>query len=300
MLAHTSHPESHNTVARPRYLAAALAIALSSLAATVQAQSATSAEACPQPATILQNAYPAAKLDPDQGKPAGYLLGDHKLMLPQSTPGSVPFMFCKVWPAHDQLLLVGVPRMAVSAELDMDREGDLDILVLDRATLKVKQRTTVDHAMTDDAIRLEQMEFDTARYVLAPGIQAFGLRASYSGSSRPNPFNEVTLRLFAMRNGDSGPLRIVLDGASVSRMNGEWDTNCKGEFTKSKTVLSMTSKVSNGFFDIRATKNSEDSTTQLVPAGSDCNESIVKKERTQHTLVFDGQRYVIPDAVKAL
>ena len=182
----------------------------------------------------------------------------------------------------------------------MDRTGDLDVLVVDRASLKVQQRLTLPDAMSDDAIRLESMRFDTARYVIAPGVQAFGLRASYNGASRPNPFSQVTLRLFAMGDGRPGPLRMVLDAISVSRMNGEWDTNCKGEFSKDKTVLAMSNEVHQGMFDIRATKSSEDSKTALVKHGSDCEETIVKRDKTQHTLVYDGTRYLIPDALKAL
>ncbi len=249
---------------------------------------------------MLQNAYPAARPDPTHTGQASYLLGKQRLMLPGQGDNDAPVMFCKVWPAHDNLLLVAVPRMDADSRLDIDRMGDLDILVVDRKSLKVQQRLTVPDAMSDDAVRLASMSFDTARYVVAPGVQAFGLRASYHGSSQPNPFNQVTLRLFVMGDGGSGPLRMVLDGFSASTMHGEWDTDCKGEFSKYQTVLAMTSQAHKGFFDIRVTKNAEDSKADYVASGSDCDETIVKREKTQHTLVYDGKQYVVPNALKGM
>ena len=247
---------------------------------------------------MLQNAYPGARPDPKPDGQASYLLGKKRLMLPGQGGNDAPVMFCKVWPAHDNLLLVAVPRMDVDSRLDIDRMGDLDILVVARNSLKVQQRLTLPDAMSDDAIRLESMSFDTARYVVAPGVQAFGLRASYNGSSRPNPFNQVTLRLFVMGDGGSDALRMVLDGFSASSMRGEWDTDCKGEFSKYKTTLAMTSNAHQGFFDIRVTKNAEDSKADYVKNGSDCDETILKREKTQHTLMYDGKQYVVPDALK--
>ena len=273
-----------------------LAIGLGSLSATAQAQS--SEADCPQAETMLQNAYPGARPDPKPDGLPSYLLGKKRLMLPGHGDNDAPVMFCKVWPAHDNLLLVAVPRMDADSPLNSDRVGDLDILVVDRKSLKVQQRMTVPEAMSDDAIRLVSMSFDTARYVVAPGVQAFGLRASYNGSSQPNPFNQTTLRLFVMGNGGSDTLRMVLDGFSASNMHGEWDTDCKGEFSKYKTVLAMTNDGHNGFFDIRVTKNAEDSKADYVPNGSDCKETIVKREKTQHTLVYNGKEYVVPDALK--
>jgi len=273
-----------------------LAIGLGSLSATAQAQS--SEADCPQAETMLQNAYPGARPDPKPDGLPSYLLGKKRLMLTGHGGNDAPVMFCKVWPAHDNLLLVAVPRMDADSPLNSDRVGDLDILVVDRKSLKVQQRLTVPEAMSDDAIRLVSMSFDTARYVVAPGVQAFGLRASYNGSSQPNPFNQTTLRLFVMGNGGSDTLRMVLDGFSASNMHGEWDTDCKGEFSTYKTVLAMTNDGHNGFFDIRVTKNAEDSKADYVPNGSDCKETILKREKTQHTLVYNGKEYVVPDALK--
>lgn len=273
-----------------------LAIGLGSWSATAQAQS--SAADCPQAETLLQKAYPGAKPDTAHTGQASYLLGKQRLMLPGQGGNDAPVMFCKVWPAHDNLLLVAVPRMDAASRLDIDRVGDLDILVVDRNKLTVQQRLTVPDAMSDDAVRLASMRFDTARYVVAPGVQAFGLRASYHGSSQPNPFNQITLRLFVLGDDGSGPLRMVLDGFSASNMHGDWDTDCKGKFSTYKTVLAMTSQAHHGFFDIRVTKNAEDSKADYVKNGSDCDETIVKREKTQHTLVYDGKQYVVPDALK--
>ena len=278
----------------PLLAVTALAVALTGLSPAAHAQ--TAPNACGDGKAILQNAYPAAR--PKAGE-AGYLLGERRVMLPAQEDGNIPAMVCKVWPAHDNLLLVAVPRMDAKSSLETDRVGDLDILVVDRATHKTLQRLTLPDAMSDDAVQITKVEFDTARYVLAPGIQAFGLRIHRTGASRVNPFGETSLRLFTMREGASGMLRVVLDRLSTARSGGEWDGNCAGTFSDSKAVLAMTNDVHQGFFDIRVSVTGED-TTEGVGKQGDCKESVTKTPRAQHTLAYDGKRYVVPDALKGL
>jgi hypothetical protein len=288
----------HPPLARPSTRFSSLAVAATLVCLTPVAFAQAPANACGDGKAILASAYPAAK--PDSGtEHASYRLGDRRLMLPSQDSGNVPAMVCKVWPAHDNLLLIAVPRMDANQSLETDRVGDLDVMVVDRANNKVLQRMTLPDAMSDDAVQITKVEFDTARYIVAPGIQAFGLRTQRTGSSRVNPFGETTLHLFVMRDGASGPLRKVLDGLATSRSGGEWDGNCQGEFSERSAVLAMTKDVHNGYFDIRVTVGSQ-TTRQVAVGKDDCKESTAKDAKAQHTLVYDGKQYVVPAALKDL
>lgn len=294
------HTDTASRPARARHLLSAIAVAvgLGSIASVAQAQAPSNA--CGQASTILENAYPGARPSPDK---RSYVLGDRLLMMPNG--GEVPAMVCKVWPAQDKLLLVAVPRMDSKASLEQDRVGDLDVLIVDRNSLKVQQRLTLPGAMSDDAIQIQKLEFDTACYVIAPDVQAFGLRTTLNGASRANPFNEVSLTLLARTgsagDGKPGPLRVVLDKLSVERASGEWDTNCAGDFTQRKSVLAMSSERHEGFYDIRVSQSSEHSKAVLTgKSQSDCKETTEKAVKTQETLRYDGKQYIVPAKAKSL
>ncbi|TGQ51093.1 hypothetical protein EN854_34020, partial [Mesorhizobium sp. M4B.F.Ca.ET.211.01.1.1] len=100
---------------------------------------------------------------------------------------------------------------------------DIELLVVDRNSKQVRQRLLQPGLITDDAIAIRKIEFDTGRYGLAPGVTAFGLRIEMANHSQANPFSETDLRLYAVA-GDA--LRMVLDGLVVAGNGGEGDTNC--------------------------------------------------------------------------
>ena len=202
---------------------------------------------------------------------------------------------CKTWPTQPGLLLAAIPLMQDTPNQDDGHTGDLRILVLDSSSLEIRHDIRLQGLMSDDAVRLTSVSFDTARYDLAPGRRAFGLRISRVGASRANPFDETSLRLF-----DIGPkgLAMVLDGLSVARSNGEWDTNCAGRFTSRAVTLSMADTVTQGYRDI-ATSESRESSRAAVVRG-DCEEKVVDKGKTPRTLKFDGQRYRIPQPLRSM
>ncbi len=203
-------------------------------------------------------------------------------------------MRCRVWSANPQLTLVAVPLMKSAS--DDGNQGDLELLVVGTTTSAVKYRLILENRMNDDALRISAVEFDTARYRLAKDQTAFGLRMSTSGSSRPNPYSDVSLWLFTL---DHGALRPVLDGMIVSKNTGEWDTNCAGEFQSTQTTLSIGQTTSHGKSDIIAIETG--STTTSAP-GKDgvCNDTIVKSKPQKLRLVYDGQQYPIPGDRRAI
>ncbi len=268
------------------------ALALAALLACGAAHAAR--DACPQAADIVRAAYPQAPAPDADGR---VRLGQDNLVIRISDAEfGEPFaVTCKAWPANPGLLLAAIPLMQDRPDQEDGHDGDLRILVLDRATLELRQDLRLDGLMSDDAIRLGGVSFDTARYDVAPGRRAFGLRISREGASRANPFSETSLRLF-----DIGPkgLDMVLDGLIVDRSNGEWDTNCAGEFTERSVSLAMGSTTANGFRDLVATESRESSRAAMQHG--DCVEKVLDQGKTTRTLKFDGRRYQIPDSLRSL
>jgi hypothetical protein len=243
---------------------------------------------CAQAEAIVRQAYPKAA-----HAESGYRLDGHSIALPGGEADDAQQIVCKSWPAHPELTLVLVPLMAPDS--DGEHSGDLDVLVLDGKSLKVQQRLRLNGYMNDDAVRITGLALDTARYQLAPGTLAFGIRKTLEGSSRPNPFGEVDLTLLATID---GKLRAVL-GMVVSRSSGEWDTNCAGTFSDSNVVLTMGKTASQGFADIDVTGTREESSNYLDKQ-QECQEKKGKPAKIQAQLRYDGQKYVVPKDMAAL
>ncbi|HEX7816307.1 hypothetical protein [Dyella sp.] len=239
---------------------------------------------CAQAAAIVQHAYPNAT----EGDNGHYEAGGYTLAVPGDGYNDSHTMICKTWPAHPELTLAAVPLMQSST--DDENAGDLDVLVLDSASQKVQQRLRLKHFMDDDAIRIETIAFDTARYQLAPGILAFGVRKTLEGSSHVNPFEEVDLSLYVI---DNGKLRAVIDGVVVSKSNGEWDGNCAGTSTDSKSVLSMSKDNSHGFAGIDIATTTQEASSEL-DSQKQCQDKLGKSRRDQVHLSYDGQKYAMP------
>ncbi|UHS60660.1 hypothetical protein HRR99_03560 [Agrobacterium vaccinii] len=241
---------------------------------------------------IIRNAYPDATKSGDET----FTVGGSAISVNDSEVAvdAPQVMRCRVWSANPQLTLVAVPLMTSMNE--DGNEGDLDLLVVETATSAVKHRLRLENRMNDDALRISAVEFDTARYRLAKDQTAFGLRISTSGSSRPNPYSDVSLWLFTLEN---GALRPVLDGMIVSKNTGEWDTNCAGEFQSVQTTLSIGQTASQGHLDIIATETGSTTTSALGKDG-DCNDTVVTSKPQKLKLVYNGQQYPIPEDRRAI
>jgi hypothetical protein len=247
---------------------------------------------CGDLAPLLQHAYPAAVKTAD-GKSLTVGMHSISLALPDSDTFAV---VCKQWPAHDDLLLVAVPLMDTKQSSDDGHVGDVELLVLDRTTLQVRQRLLQPGLMTDDAIAIRGIELDTGRYGLAHGVTAFGLRIDMANHSQPNPFSETDLRLYAP-TGDA--LRLVLDGMVVAGNGGEGDTNCAGSFHTSQASLEMGKAVHQGYRDIVVVART-DTDNPLPDQNGECQSHPGKSVSATYRLRYDGKRYPVPAALQAL
>ncbi|NTE56242.1 hypothetical protein G6M78_14290 [Agrobacterium tumefaciens] len=239
---------------------------------------------------IIHQAYPAAQKTTE----LEFSIGNATLRLPADTfIGSDPHVIvCRLWPANPDLMLVAVPLMTKLS--DYENEGDLDILVVENKSLQLRQRLRVKGIMNDDAIIIRGMTFDTARYQLAPGKTAFGIRIETEGSSRANPFGDTTLRLYTI---DGEHLRSVLDNIVVRENVGEWDTTCAGNFQTTTRTLTMARRTHGGAADIVVTETEAPSIFKVMPDGQ-CESFDEKKQIRKIQVTYDGKVYVVPRGLK--
>jgi len=251
------------------------------------------ADECGDAAALLRQAYPKVQKSAD-GR--SFTLEPHT-SIPLAVPqDGMPGLICKVWPAHDDLLLVAVPLIDSVQSVDGQHVGDIELLVVDRKTLQVRQRLLQPRLMNDDAVAIRGIEFDTGRYRLAPGVTAFGLRIDMANHSQPNPFNETDLRLYAIA---SNTLRAVLDGIAVAGHGGEGDTNCAGSFHSSQVSLAMSPTIHRGYHDIIAVER-QDTDEPLPDKDGECQSHPGKSVSRTYRLRYDGSRYPVPAEIKAI
>jgi hypothetical protein len=249
---------------------------------------------CGDAAALVQQAYPKARKSADG---ASFTLEPHTSIALTLPEGDTPFgLVCKIWPAHDDLLLVAVPLIDSAKSSDDGHVGDIELLVVDRKSLRVRQRLLQPGLMTDDAIAIRKVEFDTGRYRLAPDVTAFGLRIEMANHSQPNPFSETDLRLYALAD---DALRMVLDGLVVADHGGEGDTNCAGSFHSSQVSLAMSAASHHGYHDITVVERAD--TDEPSPdKNGECQSHPGKSVKRTYRLRYDGSRYLVPTTLKAL
>ncbi|MER8399971.1 hypothetical protein [Mesorhizobium sp. M1348] len=248
---------------------------------------------CSDAAALVEQAYPNARKSADG---TSFTLEPHT-SIASTLPGSdAPFgLVCKIWPAHDDLLLVAVPLID-SADRDHLHSGDIELLVIDRKSLRVRRRLLQPGLMTDDMIVIEKVEFDTARYALAPDVTVFGLRIELAHHSLTAPFTETDLRLYALVRGE---LHVVLDGLVVAGSGGDSDGSCAGSFRSSQVSLAIGPASHQGYHDITAIERT--STDNPSPdQNGECQSHPGKPVKRTYRLRYDGSRYAVPAALKVM
>ena len=177
---------------------------------------------------------PTQELSPGRAC-APVLSGSDSSFIPDD-PGRVSewsMAVCKRRPDNPDTLLAVVPMSAETGEL-----RDLQILVIDLPRQTVVARRVERNVLEGDAIYVNAVALDTARYTLTPKQRAFGVRVEWKGSSGPNPYSRETLSLYTV----SGP-RIERNLAELVtwERSGEWDMECTGTFSSvSRTIPSPT------------------------------------------------------------
>lgn len=195
---------------------------------------------------------------------------------------------CKVNPGDSSQVLAALPFVDEASE-DQSLYG-LEVLVADAASGKVIAHWYQPAAIESDAYRFTGLKLDTARYQLAPGQRAFGVRISHEGSSRVNPFGSETLSLYL---NDGSRLRQIMNKVVVSDNSGEWDGSCAGDFNETTRTLSLGKPGKNGFVSLRFTEKSVDQ-HNVVNSDGECDYRTKAPVTATFTLDYDGSQYPVP------
>ncbi|MBA4490730.1 hypothetical protein [Paracoccus sp. S1E-3] len=242
---------------------------------------ATAAHGCDgRAAEIVRAAWPGAQPDDAQVVIEGRRI---------SLSGSGPYgIFCRRWPAHPELLLVGVPmtRPEGTAPGD-DRLGDLELLVLEADSLAPRARLRLADFIRDGAISLASLRVDTTPYRLFDDRLAFGIRRDLAAGSRRSPFRQADLTLFDLQ-GDQ--LRPVLSGLVVMQTFGDWDLDCAGRFETMTRAIDTVPGREAADIVLRGTVRRR--TDRIV--GGACVRAETTETLATITLRHDGRIYPLP------
>ena len=175
-----------------------------------------------------------------------------------------------------------IPKIAEEGE--GEAEYDSYIVLFNNKSGQVISKYIQPGAWISDAVKLVQIDIDTAPYKIKPGKRAFGIRVLYSGSSRVFPYSAEFLSLYVP---DGDTLVKVWDDFEVSSFTGEWGMDCRGRYTTEKKVLVVSGNSTNGYYDL-IIKNTITNITERAK-GEDCDEETEEKRASQTLRFRDGK-----------
>ncbi|MNY28366.1 hypothetical protein D3C86_1623380 [compost metagenome] len=132
---------------------------------------------------------------------------------------------------------------------------------------------------------LSEITIDTGLYQLNEKDRAFGIRVSYSGSSKPNPYYYSDLSLFIVQN---NLMKRILKNYQIDRASGEWDTRCAGEFEDIIGNIDLDKNRTNGFKNLIIKSKIKHTKSFLVD--DNCEEKVTTKNSIKY-LKFNGKEY---------
>lgn len=121
------------------------------------------------------------------------------------------------------------------------------ILITDaNGTIKNKYLDPTD--INSDAISLRSFTIDTGLYTIGTNIRAFGVKADFVGSSRPNPYELSTMSMYYP---EGKTFKKVMDQFTMDQYHGEWDMRCNGEFKDNHSYIILEQSKTNNFTDLK-------------------------------------------------
>lgn len=198
---------------------------------------------------------------------------------------NMDFIQTKVLPyAKDKTVLV-IPKYETNQDDDEFYVYDAYIVIADNKSGQILNKYFEKNKWVSDAIRLDGFTIDTGLYTLSDKIRAFGVRVSYTGSSRVNPYGATDLSLYIpTKNG----LKQIADEINIELHTGEWDGNCNGEFQSQEITIDLDNEKTNGFYNLIL--RNKITNTITTPNGDDCDEKISTSNQTKK-LKYNGKTY---------
>jgi hypothetical protein len=160
------------------------------------------------------------------------------------------------------------------------RTYDVDLVLVNVRSGKLKARLSLEGVWRSDAYKIDSAEISSLRYVVRPGLTVFGLKESWSGSSRVSFYTISKLSLFAQRGATIVPL---LQDLVTDIYQGE---GCDVQTTREIEIQPLRAK---GYAPIRVTERlvvlARDETLTCPPGDA---------ETRSEVLTFRNGRYVVP------
>jgi hypothetical protein len=188
----------------------------------------------------------------------------------------------------DQFIVAVVSPSDVSEQAVTSGGGehfDLDVVIWNQRTHNVLAHRHDAGYLLSDASSLRSSSVDTARYILAPGIRAFGVRDVHYPYNTHAKWSETHLTLF-VQQGD----RIARIFASqVELLTDGGDTATCVDATRAiRTTVGTTTSQSHGYADLSLV--TQDVTESGVP-GKPCGTAKIER----HQVSYDGKTYAPVD-----
>lgn len=150
---------------------------------------------------------------------------------------------------------------------------------------KIKNQFFDPEEITSDAIMLQGFTIDTGLYNLNSTTRAFGVSASYRGSSNPNPYGASDMSMYYPTG---KTLKKVLNQYPLVKSGGEWDMACTGEFYDDVSVIILDKTKTNGFANLKI--KTEHTTTIGKEINGECEDKKTSKI-SYKTLKFNKSLY---------
>lgn len=183
--------------------------------------------------------------------------------------------------------IIVIPEIAKEAEDFFELNSH--VVIYNNATNQITHtffESSKTNGWVSDAVRLDKIKIDTSPYILDKNTRAFSLQVYYLGNSKANPYSKQTHSLFIRKDNS---LKKVLHNFNLEESIGEWDTNCKGEFSSVKSILKMSKEKTNGYFDIIIESNITE-TKNFVDDNGECDSKEAITNKTS-ILKFNGEMY---------
>lgn len=117
------------------------------------------------------------------------------------TPAGDDYADCRKDPADTRHAIVALAYQAPDGDMGTgDEDYDLDLAVVDIASGDILAHRHESDGIPSDAVSLNRVWLDTARYDLAPGRRAFGVRSSNSAHCWQCAYGITTLSLYLQKD----------------------------------------------------------------------------------------------------
>jgi len=206
------------------------------------------------------------------------------------------FFDCKIDPVDTNKTIVA---LAHSQENNASLYN-LDVLLVEINNGKIVQHLFQEGAFESDAVAFSGITIDTARYKLAPELRAFGIRANFESNSRMYALYTKTISLYVSQDQKLKQVlaNLIMYDYANSFSNG--DDECSPTIiydTKSETkrTLAIAKTTSHGYADLLLQEKTTNNESKMVK-----NKCVVATTKTtkKYTLHFNGDVYVVPDALR--